>query len=108
MQCKIDVVGPFGLKLLYLLRCGFVETHTAAFSKAAVIQRKDIDSGSRQLLRQSVPNLSLAVALMQEQNSGSGLVSAEVCCFELRTVLRGEVNNALRCEYSRGNYGCKE
>src|ERR1700683_40157 len=63
----VEVTRPlFDLNLRHLLRRQLIEWVTTAVPKAAVIQREHVDSHCRELLGQTVPNLALAVALMQQ------------------------------------------
>jgi hypothetical protein len=89
----IDVARPFfGLHLRGLLGWEFVETFSAAFSVAAIIEGKHVDAGDRELLGKTVPNFTLAVALMQKQNAGARLGSGEECRLQPGAVGGGEVD----------------
>jgi hypothetical protein len=48
------------------------------------------------LARQFVPNLALAVALVKQQDSWTGLGCREEGCLEPRSISGGEVNDARR------------
>src|SRR4029077_9827188 len=62
----VEVTGPlFSLNLRHLLPRQFLERVSTALPKPAVIQSEHVDSHCRELLGQAVPNLALAVALMQ-------------------------------------------
>src|SRR5260370_10746189 len=89
LKGRVNVAGPFlGLHLGGLLRSHLVERSAAALAEAPQIQREHVDPRGSQLSGQVVPNLALTVALMQQQNAGSGLGRSEVCRFELCVVSR--------------------
>jgi hypothetical protein len=95
LKCNIDVAGP--LRLLgdrFLLRCFFVR-HSAALAEAAIIQSEEVDARSGKLVRQTVPALAIAIALVQQEYAGAGLAGREVRRLELGAIRRGQINNLL-------------
>src|SRR5260370_771990 len=90
-----NAAGQFlGLHLGGFRGSHLVEGSAAALAEAPQIQREHVDPRGSQLSGQVVPNLALTVALMQQQNAGSGLGRSEVCRFELCVVWGSQINGA--------------
>src|SRR5271165_4373406 len=118
LKGDIDVAGPlFPDHLSRLLRRHLVEALAATLSKATHIQRENVDSRACELLGQAVPNLALAVALMQQKYSGAGFGSGKESGFKLGPITGGQVHDALsrpsqgatgNYEQERSEYGGRE
>src|SRR5215510_9358243 len=71
--CSVDVRGHFLEHRSHLVGGQIRERLAFALSKAAIVESEHIDPCGRKLPSQSIPNLALAVALVQQQNTGPGL-----------------------------------
>src|ERR1700723_377422 len=106
---RVNVAGPLlRLNLSFLLRGEGIVGRAAAFPEPTVIESEDIDACRRELFTQGVPNLSLPVALMQQQDTGTGLASVEIGRLEFGAVRCCEIDDTSGSErWSRAGNGEK-
>src|SRR5271166_5402900 len=89
LKGSVNVSGPFlRLHLGVFLGRQLVKCLATAFAEAAQIKGEHVDPRGCQLTGQVVPYLALPVALVQQQNTRTGLGCCEVGCFEKSTVGR--------------------
>jgi len=75
----IEIARPFfALDLPFLLRRQLFVRFAVTPPKAAVINLEDVDPRRRELQGQAVPTVSIAVALMQQKDSGTRLARVKI------------------------------
>src|SRR5208282_410586 len=95
LESNVDVARPLRPFSLRAFRRNLVDRVATTLSKAAEVQREDVDSRGRELPGQAVPNLALAVALVQEKDSRTRIGGSKICGLEFGTVGGGQVHDAL-------------
>src|ERR1700688_3992172 len=94
LKRRVDIAWPFlRLSLSCLLWRQLIKPIAIALAKSAVVQRQHIDSRRRKLLRQSIPNFALPVALMQKQHARPRFRRSQITRLKLGAVTRGQIHN---------------
>src|SRR5262245_65552742 len=70
----VHVAGPFLADLLELRERELRVRRAAAVAVAAIVHGQDVEAFRGEIRSQAVPGRSIAVALMEKEDSGSGLV----------------------------------
>lgn len=77
-----------------LLGCEFVDGRAFGIAIAAEVESHHVKASGGHAGREVVPDLALAVALMEENYPGAGMGSGEKGPFELEAIRSGEIDNA--------------
>src|SRR5580658_499677 len=70
LERDVDIARPrLGLDFVLLLRRQLVVRSAAALPEAAIVERKNADSGGGETFAERVPQFALLIALVEQQDS---------------------------------------